>query len=100
MLATLPIAHEIACYPIRPEANDSHALFFALPCDTPGMRFLCRESFDYGRSHFDHPLGSRFEELDAVVLFDDVLVPWEKKSGYSYTGIWRSRTGLLPIPTS
>ena len=78
MLATLPIAHEIACYPIRPEAEEKHALFFALPCDTPGMRFLCRESFDYGRSHFDHPLGSRFEELDAVVLFDDVLVPWER----------------------
>ena len=78
MLATLPIAHEIACYPIRPEAEENHALFFALPCDTPGMRFLCRESFDYGRSHFDHPLGSRFEELDAVVLFDDVLVPWER----------------------
>lgn len=78
MLATLPIAHEIACYPIRPEAKESHALFFALPCDTLGMRFLCRESFDYGRSHFDHPLGSRFEELDAVVLFDDVLVPWER----------------------
>ena len=78
MLATLPIAHEIACYPIRPEAGEKHALFFALPCDTLGMRFLCRESFDYGRSHFDHPLGSRFEELDAVVLFDDVLVPWER----------------------
>ncbi len=78
MLATLPIAHEIACYPIRPEAGEKHALFFALPCDTPGMRFLCRETFDYGRSHFDHPLSSRFEELDAVVFFDDVLVPWER----------------------
>ena len=42
------------------------------------MKFLCRESFDLGRSHFDHPLGSRFEEMDAVVFFDDVLVPWER----------------------
>src|SRR4029078_6766285 len=39
--------------------------------------FLCRDSFDLGRSHFDHPLGSRFEEMDCVVFFDDVLVPWE-----------------------
>ena len=31
-----------------------------------------------GRSHFDHPLGSRFEEMDCVVFFDDVLVPWER----------------------
>jgi 4-hydroxyphenylacetate 3-monooxygenase len=42
------------------------------------LRFICRESVDYGRSHFDHPLGSRFEEMDAVVIFDDVFVPWEK----------------------
>ena len=48
------------------------------PCDAPGLRFLCRESFDLGRSHFDHPLGSRFEEIDAIVVFDDVLVPWER----------------------
>ena len=32
----------------------------------------------YGRSHFDHPLGSRFEEMDAVVVFDDVHVPFER----------------------
>jgi 4-hydroxyphenylacetate 3-monooxygenase len=42
------------------------------------VKFLCRESFDLGRSHFDHPLGSRFEEMDCVVFFDDVLVPWER----------------------
>jgi len=39
---------------------------------------VCRESFDLGRSHFDHPLGSRFEEMDAIAIFDDVLVPWER----------------------
>jgi len=51
---------------------------FAIPCSTPGLRFLCRESFDLERSHFDHPLASRFEEMDCVVFFDDVLVPWER----------------------
>jgi 4-hydroxyphenylacetate 3-monooxygenase len=30
------------------------------------------------RSHFDHPLGSRFEEMDAIAFFDHVLVPWER----------------------
>jgi 4-hydroxyphenylacetate 3-monooxygenase len=39
---------------------------------------LCRESFDLNRSHFDHPLGSRFEEMDAIAFFDHVLVPWER----------------------
>ena len=48
------------------------------PAARRGCKFLCRESFDLGRSHFDHPLGSRFEEMDCVVFFDDVLVPWER----------------------
>ena len=61
-----------------PRGTSPFALSFAIPCGTPGLRFLCRESFDLGRSHFDHPLGSRFEEMDCVVFFDDVLVPWER----------------------
>jgi 4-hydroxyphenylacetate 3-monooxygenase len=42
------------------------------------LKFLCRDTFDLGRSHFDHPLASRFEEMDAVVIFDHVLVPWDR----------------------
>src|SRR5919201_3319393 len=83
ILATLgPLADELAVYsPRLARHTDPHspfALNFAIPCGTPGLRFLCRESFDLGRSHFDHPLGSRFEEMDCVVFFDDVLVPWER----------------------
>ncbi|MFQ6026957.1 MAG: 4-hydroxyphenylacetate 3-monooxygenase, oxygenase component [Dehalococcoidia bacterium] len=84
-LATLgPLADEIAVYPTRNSllGNDEDAkrfsFAFALPCDAPGLKFLCRESYDLERSHFDHPLGSRFEEMDALVLFDNVLVPWER----------------------
>ncbi|MCH9018559.1 MAG: 4-hydroxyphenylacetate 3-monooxygenase, oxygenase component, partial [Chloroflexi bacterium] len=84
VLATLaPLSEEIALYPtashMLPDNAPSPTSFaFAIPCDTPGLKFQCRESFDLGRSHFDHPLGSRFEEMDAMVFFDDVLVPWER----------------------
>jgi 4-hydroxyphenylacetate 3-monooxygenase len=83
ILATLgPLSDEIAVYSPRlgrmTEGHSPFALSFAIPCGTPGLRFLCRESFDLGRSHFDHPLASRFEEMDCVVFFDDVLVPWER----------------------
>ena len=44
----------------------------------PGCRIQCREPLDIGHSHADHPLGSRFDEMDAMVYFDDVLVPWER----------------------
>jgi 4-hydroxyphenylacetate 3-monooxygenase len=82
VLATLgPLAEEIAVYPARnhqlpQDAQGRSSFAFAIPCNTPGLKFLCRESLDLGRSHFDHPLGSRFEEMDAIVFFDDVLVPW------------------------
>ena len=83
ILATLgPISDEIAVYPTRThllgEEARKQAFSFALPCATPGIKFMCRESLDQGSSNFDHPLGSRFEEMDAVVFFDNVFVPWER----------------------
>ena len=83
MLATIgPIADEILMFPstvLQGRAEDApYAYTFAIPCDAPGLRFVCRESLDQGRSHFDHPLGSRFDEMDAIVVFDDVLIPYER----------------------
>ncbi len=82
MLATLPVADELMVFPSTllkaTEEDRPYAFAFAVPTATPGLRFLCRESFDQGGTAFDHPLGARFEEMDAVVIFDDVLVPWER----------------------
>jgi 4-hydroxyphenylacetate 3-monooxygenase len=83
LLATLgPISDELAIYHAGNHRMDEEAkrqsFALSIPCDTPGLKFLCRESFDVGRSHFNHPLGSRFEEMDATIFFDDVLVPWER----------------------
>ncbi len=82
MLATLPIADEIMVFPSTllkaTDEDRPYAFAFAIPTATKGLRFLCRETFDQGGASFDHPLGARFEEMDAVVLFDDVLVPWER----------------------
>ena len=76
------MSDEIMVFPstfLRNQEEDApYAVGFCIPNNTPGLKFLCRESFDYGRSHYDHPLGSRFEELDSVVIFDDVFVPWDR----------------------
>lgn len=81
MLATLPMADAIMVFPstlLKNTQDDApYAFGVIIATDTPGLKFICRESVDYGRSRFDHPLGSRFEEMDAVVVFDDVHVPWE-----------------------
>ncbi|NIV17001.1 MAG: 4-hydroxyphenylacetate 3-monooxygenase, oxygenase component, partial [Woeseiaceae bacterium] len=58
--------------------NVPFAFAFAIPVNTKGLKMICRDSYDHGKSHFDAPLSSRFEEMDAVVLFDNVLVPWER----------------------
>ncbi|HLH67400.1 MAG TPA: 4-hydroxyphenylacetate 3-monooxygenase, oxygenase component [Solirubrobacteraceae bacterium] len=83
LLATIgPTADELLVFPstvLRGRPEDApYSFAFAIPCDAPGLRFLCRESADHGRSHFDHPLASRFEEMDAIVIFDDVHVPFER----------------------
>jgi 4-hydroxyphenylacetate 3-monooxygenase oxygenase component len=83
MLATHgPTADELLVYPlpfsVRP-GEEKYALAFGIATDAPGLRFICREPFDDGdQSEWDHPLGSRFEEPDALAIFDDVLVPWDR----------------------
>lgn len=82
MLATLPISDEILIFPStvlqRGDDMKRYAMAFAVPNDIEGLSFQGREPLDLGRSHADHPLGSRFDEMDAMVYFDDVLVPWER----------------------
>ncbi|OZT77459.1 4-hydroxyphenylacetate 3-monooxygenase, oxygenase component [Salinicoccus roseus] len=58
--------------------DDPYSLAFAIPNNTPGLKYLSRESFDYGKNSYDHPVGSQFEEGDAIVSFDNVLVPWDR----------------------
>jgi 4-hydroxyphenylacetate 3-monooxygenase len=77
-LATLaPVADELAVYPGQPLPPDAgaYALAFSIPIDTPGLTFLCRDSYAATGSRFDHPFSTRFDEHDAVVLFDRVEVP-------------------------
>ncbi|MGO9450567.1 MAG: 4-hydroxyphenylacetate 3-monooxygenase, oxygenase component [Candidatus Binataceae bacterium] len=83
MLATLaPMSEELLVFPstvLKAEpAAEPFALSFAIPCNAKGLKFLCRDPYDVGRSKFDHPLAARFEEMDCVVIFDNVMVPWER----------------------
>jgi anthranilate 3-monooxygenase (FAD) / 4-hydroxyphenylacetate 3-monooxygenase len=82
MLGTMaPITEEVAVIPfggVSP-GDDAYALAFAIPTNTPGLKFICRETVaPLPRSRFDHPLSSRFEEMDCIAVFDDVLVPWDR----------------------
>src|SRR6266404_5165099 len=82
MLGTMaPITEEVAVIPFGgvPPGDDAYALAFAIPTSTPGLTFICRETVSPPpRSRFDHPLSSRFEEMDCIAVFEDVLVPWDR----------------------
>jgi len=95
MLATLgPLSNELLVGPFIPRrpGEEDYALCFAIPCNTPGLKFICRETYDDGRGDFDRPLTSHYDEQDALVVFEDVLVPWERMFIYRDIEIYNSLT--------
>ena len=82
MLATLAaLTDEVIIYsfPGFAPGDERYALAFAVPIDVKGLKIICREPVQDGtRSTFDHPLASRYEEMDALLIFEDVVVPWDK----------------------
>lgn len=72
------LTDEVLVYSAPKMFNDSSEVFaFSIPSNTKGVKFICRESFVGGESTFNHPLSSRYEEMDSIVVFDHVLVPWD-----------------------
>lgn len=82
ILATLgPFADELFVYPGQPlprEASPDYALCFSIPLATPGLHTVCRDHYGAGGPVADRPFSTRFDEQDAFMIFDDVLVPWER----------------------
>lgn len=64
-----------------PVRDKNFALVFAAPMNAKGVKLIARSSYEFNAavtgSPFDYPLSSRFDENDAILIFDKVLVPWE-----------------------
>jgi 4-hydroxyphenylacetate 3-monooxygenase oxygenase component len=76
-----PYADEILVWPFPPTfqpGEDAYANVFAIPMATTGLKTICRPSFAHGGDPADHPLSVQFDEMDATVVFDHVLVPWDR----------------------
>jgi 4-hydroxyphenylacetate 3-monooxygenase len=75
--------------PLRP-GDEDYALSFVVPLATPGLKLYPRRPYAAGQpSGFDYPLSTRFDETDALVVFDDVFVPWEQV--FVYRDVERTR---------
>ncbi|MFK8250835.1 4-hydroxyphenylacetate 3-hydroxylase family protein [Ancylobacter terrae] len=51
----------------------------------PGVKHICRSGFAGRGSTADYPLANRFDEVEALVVFDNVLIPWEDIFFYRHT---------------
>lgn len=59
--------------------DEDYAFTVTMPMAAKGLKMLSRRSYESSAtSTFDYPLSSRFDENDAVVVFDDVKVPWDR----------------------
>jgi 4-hydroxyphenylacetate 3-monooxygenase len=63
--------------PLKP-GDEDYAISCVVPNHAPGLKLYPRRPYALGvTSVFDYPLSSRFDESDALVVFDDVFVPWD-----------------------
>lgn len=64
--------------PLGPDQVDE-AVTFAVPINAPGVELWVRKSFEQNaHSRVDNYFSSQFDESDAVMIFKDVKVPWER----------------------
>lgn len=61
--------------------KQSFAVIGIVPMNASGVKIICRPSYEMMAgivgTPFDYPLSSRFDENDAICIFDQVLIPWE-----------------------
>jgi len=93
----------VAHHGLIPVQDKKFAVVFIVPSNAPGVKFLCRTSYEMAStvmgSPFDYPLSSRIDENDAIFIMDKVLVPWENVFVYGdmeKANNFFPRTGFLP----
>ena len=67
------------------EKLSDYAVSFICDMGTPGLKHICRGGFAGRASIEDYPLANRFDEVDTLLVFDNVLVPWENVLFYRHT---------------
>lgn len=62
-----------------------YAVGFIAQMGQPGIKHICRTGFAGRAPRADYPLSNRFDEIDTLVVFDDVEIPWENVLFYRHT---------------
>ena len=67
------------------ETLSDYAVGCIVKMGAPGVKHICRAGFAESGKAEDYPLAHRFDEVEALVVFDDVLIPWEDVFFYRHT---------------
>jgi 4-hydroxyphenylacetate 3-monooxygenase len=62
-----------------------YAVGFIAHMGATGMKHICRTGFVGRGSQADYPLSNRFDEVDTLIVFDNVHIPWEDVLFYRHT---------------
>ncbi|MEN1889523.1 4-hydroxyphenylacetate 3-hydroxylase N-terminal domain-containing protein [Streptomyces mirabilis] len=62
----------------RPGIVSEQIIYGAVKPNTPGVTIICRESNVRDGEEVEHPLASQGDELDSIIVFEDVLIPWNR----------------------
>ncbi|MSP83993.1 MAG: 4-hydroxyphenylacetate 3-hydroxylase [Alphaproteobacteria bacterium] len=76
-------------------ALSDYALGFICQMSNPRLKHICRGGFARRAPAADYPLASRFDEVDTLLVFDDVLIPWEDVLFYRHTRAATFIRGML-----
>ena len=68
----------VTCITPLQDGDEDYAFSAVVRCNAPGLKMYPRRPYsEIATSRFDYPLSSQFDEIDAMIVFDDVFVSWE-----------------------
>ncbi|WP_129710204.1 4-hydroxyphenylacetate 3-hydroxylase family protein [Priestia megaterium] len=76
-----PYSNDLIVYPLSPLKEEQKCLAHMLVVapNSPGLHMVCRESFaSFKKQQVNAPLSTKYDEMDALLIFDHVFVPWER----------------------
>ncbi len=63
---------------MQKDRDEDMAVIFFAAMNTPGLSMISRPSYELkATSAYEAPLSARFDENDAVIIFDKAFIPWE-----------------------
>src|SRR6478672_2474742 len=62
-----------------------YAVGFIVEMGSKGLKHICRAGFAGRAPAGDYPIANHFDEIDTLLVFDDVEIPWENVLFYRHT---------------